>query len=49
MLIVPFNKTEERFFVRFEPETGMPRFVESMRYKDLTSIAKTLWLNDAPA
>jgi len=41
VLIVPFNKTEERFIMRFDRETGMPRFLESMRYKDLTSISNS--------
>jgi hypothetical protein len=46
LLVVPFGETEERFVVRFDPETGLLRFLESMRYKEYTSEAKTLWINE---
>src|SRR3970282_2187870 len=47
LLVVPFNQNEERFIVRFDPRTGMLRFLEAMRYKSPASEAKTLWLNEA--
>ena len=46
-LVVPFNEMDERFVVRFDPETGLVRFFESMRYKDLTSESKSLWFNES--
>ena len=33
LLIVPFGEKEQRFVARFDPETGMLQFLESMRYK----------------
>lgn len=52
-LIVPFadNPTgeAERFLVRFDPETGLITWLESMRYKEATDTAKTLWLNQTLA
>src|ERR1700752_42210 len=48
-LVVPFGETEERFDVRFDPETGLLKSMESMRYHEATSITKTLWRNEALA
>ena len=47
LLVVPFGENEERFIARFDPETGMLRLLESMRYKGPASAAKTLWLSEA--
>jgi hypothetical protein len=47
LLIVPFGENEQRFVARFDPETGMLRFLESMRYKGTDSEDKTLWINEA--
>jgi hypothetical protein len=47
LLIVPFAEREQQFIVRFDPETGMLRFLESMRYKGTDSEGKTLWINEA--
>jgi hypothetical protein len=47
LLVVPFNEMDERFVVRFDPETGLVRFFEAMRYKDPTSQTKSLWLNES--
>jgi hypothetical protein len=47
ILVVPFGKAEERFIVRFDPDTGLLDIMESMRYKGAESEAKTLWLNQA--
>ena len=49
LLVAPFGETEERLVVRFDPATGMPRLMESMRYKDAASADKTLWLNEVRA
>jgi hypothetical protein len=45
LLIVPFGEDEQRFVARFDPETGMVRFLESMRYKGTDSEGKMLWIN----
>jgi hypothetical protein len=49
LLIVPFGKSEERFVVRFDPDTGLPHLLEAMRYKATASQAKTLWLDETLA
>ena len=54
VLVVPpaegTNRAEdqERFIVRFDPATGMPWLLESMRYRGSAG-AKTLWLNQIEA
>lgn len=47
LLVVPFGEARERFVVRFDPSTGLLRFMEAMRYKDAASWTKTLWVNEA--
>jgi hypothetical protein len=47
VLVVPFGDREEKFFVRFDPESGMLREMEAMRYKDADSESKTLWTCEA--
>ncbi len=47
LLVVPFENTNERFLVRFDPQTGLIKWMESMRYHGAGSEAKTLWMNDA--
>lgn len=47
LLVVPFGELEQRFVVRFDPETGLLRLLESMRYKGAADAEKTLWLNEA--
>lgn len=37
LLAVPFGDTEQRFVIRFDPETSLPRIMEAMRYKDASS------------
>jgi len=44
LLVVPFGETEERFVVRFAPETGLPWMFEIMRFKNET---KVLWIGEA--
>lgn len=59
VLVVPFSGAqdgaedrdqdgdEDRFVVRFDPETGLIQLFEAMRYKDAADPAKTLWLSQA--
>jgi hypothetical protein len=47
ILIVPFGEDEQRLVARFDPETGLLDFLESMRYKGTDSVDKTLWINEA--
>jgi hypothetical protein len=47
LLIVPFGEAEQQFVARFDPESGMLHFLESMRYKGTDSESKTLWINEA--
>jgi hypothetical protein len=46
LLVVPFGEGKQRLVVRFDPETGMVRLLESMRYKSSDSESKTLWVNE---
>lgn len=46
LLTVPFEDTEETFVVRFDPETGLVSYLESMRYQGAESANKTLWINE---
>ena len=45
LLVVPFGDQQERYVVRFDPDTGLTTWFESMRYHGETSQLKTLWLN----
>ncbi len=47
ILAVPFRDTQQRFVVRFDPQTGLTEWFESMRYHNQASPTKTLWLNHA--
>ena len=47
ILVAPYGDQEQHFIARFDPETGLLRFLESMRYKDSKSGAKTLWINES--
>ena len=46
ILIVPFNDDNQHFVVRFDPETGLLRLMESMRFRDAEGGEKLLWLNE---
>ena len=46
LLTVPFGDQAQRFVVRFDENTGLPRFFESMRFKESNSDRKSLWLNE---
>ncbi len=45
MLVVPFEQSQEKYIVRFNPDTQLIDWFESMRYHNNASPAKTLWLN----
>lgn len=47
MLVVPFKDTTQRFVVRFDPETDLVTWTETMRYHDSKSPAKVLWMTHA--
>jgi len=47
LLVVPFGEEAQQFVARFDPETGLLRFLESMRYRGTDSEGKTLWINEA--
>jgi len=43
-LIVPFGETEDRFMVSFNPESGLLRRLEALRYRSATDPAKIPWV-----
>lgn len=47
VLKVPFGEDSQRFIVRFDPDTHLIRWMESMRYKGEESRDKVLWMNQA--
>jgi hypothetical protein len=47
LLVVPFGEEAQQFVTRFDPETGLLRILESMRYRGADSEGKTLWINEA--
>jgi hypothetical protein len=49
MLVVPypFDDKQERYVARFDPDTGLVAWFESMRYHGEASTFKVLWLNQA--
>jgi len=44
LLVVPFENSEEHFTVRFDPQTGLLRYTEVMRYQGESSASKSLWI-----
>ncbi len=45
LLYVPFEKGEENFLVRFNPQTGLIDMMEAMRYRDIgEGKSKILWI-----
>lgn len=44
---VPFGEEEEHLVLRFDPQTGMLRFLEAMRYRDSIEEGKVLWICEA--
>ena len=47
ILTVPFEDSQERFVARFDPDSGMLHWLESMRYHNETSTFKVLWMNES--
>ena len=47
LLVVPFGDVEERFVMRFDPDTGLPHLFTAMRYREPADAAKTLWISEA--
>ena len=45
-LIVPLNAEEDTFTVTFDPQTGLIRAMEAMRYREATDEAKLPWRNE---
>lgn len=45
-LIVPFGDEEDAFAVTFDPQTGLMRTMEAMRYREATDGAKIPWRNE---
>lgn len=43
---MPFKEGHERFVARFDPDSGLLHWLESMRYKGTTG-KKVLWLNES--
>lgn len=48
-LVVPYEEEEQVLIARFDPESGLLRHLESMRYKGAESERKVLWINEARA
>ena len=46
-LVVPFGDEEDSFTVAFDPETGLIRTMEALRYREATDEAKIPWLLEA--
>lgn len=46
VLFVPFGNEEQRFLVRFDPDTGLLLLMETMRYRDAEGGNKILWLSE---
>ena len=49
ILVVPYGESQERFVVRFDPESGMLTLMEAMRYKGTDASKKILWLASSDA
>ena len=47
LLAVPLGDRQERYVVRFDPDTSLISWLESMRYHGEASTSKVLWLNQS--
>lgn len=45
-LVAPFGEEEDAFTVTFDPQTGLIRTMEAMRYREATDKAKIPWRNE---
>lgn len=46
-LVVPFGTEEDEFTVAFDPQTGLLKSMEALRYREATDEAKIPWLLEA--
>jgi hypothetical protein len=46
ILIVPFEESEDRFVVRFDPAIGQLRYMEAMRFQDPGETERHLWITE---
>lgn len=46
LLRVPWGEQQQTFVARFDPDTGLLRLLETMRYRDAADERKILWIND---
>lgn len=44
LLVVPFKDQHETFIIRFDPDSHMIRYSEIMRFRDVGSAQKSLWI-----
>ena len=47
IMVAPYGDQEQRFIVRFDPDTGLLLLMEAMRYRDAEGGHKILWLSEA--
>jgi hypothetical protein len=47
LLVVPYRDEEQRFVIRFDPRTGLLRYMEAMRYRQETEDSPFLWIPEA--
>ncbi|MBL7065242.1 MAG: hypothetical protein ISS49_13700 [Anaerolineae bacterium] len=45
-LVIPFEDGEDTFTITFDPQTGLIRAMEAMRYREATDEAKIPWRNE---
>ncbi|MGC9522986.1 MAG: DUF6544 family protein [Anaerolineae bacterium] len=47
ILVVPYGEEAQQMVMRFDPQTGLLRYLEAMRYREADDEAKTLWICEA--
>lgn len=47
ILVVPYGDGQERIVARFDPDTALLTWLESMRYHGESSTSKVLWMNQS--
>lgn len=47
ILVVPYGNEQQRFVVRFDPQTGLCCYMEAMRYREETENTSFLWIPEA--
>ena len=48
LLIVPYGDTEQTLIARFNPHSGMLKFLEAMRFRNGKEEGKILWIDEVP-